>query len=199
MIGNFMIGARLYLNKNMPETIKSEAMMSTKDMDYLNYRINENRNLIEQQQVTTQRHQGKIDQLEHDLRETENLVRVAKPNETHERVLPECIYFTLNSSRIPTFEQRKMLETMKFMIAHKNSKLVIKGYADKRTGDAAYNLTLSRRRVEAVASTLVNMGIPKSRLILEWMGDKEQPFSQNDWNRVVVLEEKNKKMLKSEK
>lgn len=49
-------------------------------------------------------------------------------------------------------------------------------------------MKLSLKRGENVANILVNTyGIRKDRLIIEAKGSTEQPYKDNQWNRVVVL------------
>jgi outer membrane protein OmpA-like peptidoglycan-associated protein len=82
------------------------------------------------------------------------------------------------------------MEAVEFLKANPDRKLLLIGYADKKTGNSTLNLSLSHNRVESVAAELQRQGISANRLIQEWKGDKEQPFSQNDWNRVVILVER---------
>ena len=66
--------------------------------------------------------------------------------------------------------------------------IVLKGYADKNTGTASYNKSLSVKRAEAVKDVLVNtFGIDTSRIETEGLGDTEQPYTENNWNRVVLF------------
>jgi outer membrane protein OmpA-like peptidoglycan-associated protein len=44
-------------------------------------------------------------------------------------------------------------------------------------GDAAYDLELSRRRAEAVASVFAEQGWPRSRLIVEGLGAVDPPVT----------------------
>ena len=67
----------------------------------------------------------------------------------------------------------------------------IVGYADKNTGTAAYNLKLSEKRANAVADALVNTyGISRDRLTIRFDGSDVQPYSTNDWNRIVIFTQK---------
>ena len=69
-----------------------------------------------------------------------------------------------------------------------NAKVVLKGYADKRTGTADYNKKLSERRANAVKEALVAYGIDADRIEVEAIGDEEQPYTDNNnWNRVVIV------------
>jgi outer membrane protein OmpA-like peptidoglycan-associated protein len=74
------------------------------------------------------------------------------------------------------------------LVSHPSAKLELASYADKNTGNPAYNLQLSKKRSDAVANILVNkFGIDKKRLILKHYGDTVQPFKDNDWNRVTIF------------
>jgi outer membrane protein OmpA-like peptidoglycan-associated protein len=50
------------------------------------------------------------------------------------------------------------------------TRIDVQGNAD-RTGTAAYNLALSRRRAEAVAAELVNHGVPRGAIQIQAFGD----------------------------
>ena len=61
-------------------------------------------------------------------------------------------------------------------------------YADSGTGTAEINQRLARQRAEAVRDLLVQKyGIDESRLTVDSKGSSEQPFAENDWNRVVIM------------
>ncbi|WP_302063584.1 OmpA family protein, partial [uncultured Duncaniella sp.] len=75
-----------------------------------------------------------------------------------------------------------------YMKANPNAQIVVRGYADKDTGSAAYNMKLSERRAKAVADILTgDYGISDSRLILEAAGSDTQIYPTNDWNRIVIF------------
>lgn len=71
---------------------------------------------------------------------------------------------------------------------YKDSKLMVVGYADKGTGTHKYNKELSRKRAEAIKEVLVKMGLNEQNIEIKAMGDLEQPFEDNDMNRVVIIE-----------
>jgi len=56
--------------------------------------------------------------------------------------------------------------------AHPGRRLLLRGHAD-RLGSAAHNLTLSRRRAEAVRRILTVRGAPGDRIAVEAVGDTE--------------------------
>jgi outer membrane protein OmpA-like peptidoglycan-associated protein len=45
-----------------------------------------------------------------------------------------------------------------------NAKIVVTGYADSKTGSAAYNQKLSQKRAETVANELVKMGVSRDNI-----------------------------------
>jgi len=69
--------------------------------------------------------------------------------------------------------------------AYKNSKLVVKGYADAQTGNPEYNMELSKKRAEVVKAKLIEYGA--TNVVTEAYGDTVQPFTDNDMNRVAIV------------
>ena len=62
------------------------------------------------------------------------------------------------------------------------------GIFDKETGTEAFNEQLSKERAEAVYNYLLDLGVDKDRLKIDYKGDKEQPFSGKAYmNRVAVI------------
>ena len=72
------------------------------------------------------------------------------------------------------------------MIKSGNAKVVITGYADKKTGNARINDRLSKQRSAAVSEALQAKGIAASRIVTDAKGDTVQPFSVNEENRVSI-------------
>jgi outer membrane protein OmpA-like peptidoglycan-associated protein len=69
--------------------------------------------------------------------------------------------------------------------AYKNSELIVKGYADAKTGNPEYNMELSKKRAEVVKNKLIEYGA--TNVSIEALGDTVQPFADNDMNRVVIV------------
>jgi outer membrane protein OmpA-like peptidoglycan-associated protein len=162
-------------------------LLSMDEINYLNDKINNNRAMIEKHQDILERQQDLLDRLNNCCDE-----RVVTQTQYVKQggYLPEYIRFTLNSAKIQPTEEYKLKEAVDFINSNPSSKLLLIGYADKLTGTTNYNHELSRKRVEAVSNELVRRGIDSKRLILEWRGDKEQPYEPNDWNRVVIMVER---------
>ena len=45
---------------------------------------------------------------------------------------------------------------------------------------------MSKVRVEVVKNKMLELGVPADRLSAKHMGDTEQPFTENDLNRVII-------------
>lgn len=101
------------------------------------------------------------------------------------------VYFRLNSAKIDKNQQINIFNTAEFM---KNNTAPIKviGYADKKTGTGTYNMGLSEKRAKAVAKELIEKyGINSNQITIEWRGSDVQPYSENNWNRVVIMSANN--------
>jgi outer membrane protein OmpA-like peptidoglycan-associated protein len=97
------------------------------------------------------------------------------------------VYFRLNSYKIDGNQQINIYNTAQFTKENKTP-IKIVGYADKKTGTSAYNLSLSEKRAKAVAKELIEKyGISSDQITIEWKGSDVQPFSENNWNRVVIM------------
>ncbi len=97
------------------------------------------------------------------------------------------IFFTINCNKITIAEMQKVKEIADYMIKYPNSTVQITGYADKGTGNAKINSTLSAKRAKIVVDTLIQKyGISANRITSSYKGDTEKPFSENILNRVSI-------------
>jgi len=208
---NAGLGIQYTFNKRF-SSMSNVIQLTADEIDRLNKKINDNRYLIENHQDIIERQQDLLDRLEQNSdgnqssSGTQSIGTQSSGNQqsntqqssgggrqviTQQIVetscLPEYIRFSLDSYKIEAVEQRKIAEVADYLTKNSDSKLVIVGYADRKTGNPSYNLKLSQKRVEGVASELKRLGINPNRLVTEWRGDKEQPFLPNEWNRVVVM------------
>lgn len=102
-------------------------------------------------------------------------------------VVDNVVFFRLNSSKIDKNQQINIYNTAEFIKAN-NTPIKVIGFADKKTGKADYNMQLSEKRAKAVAKELIDKyGISSSQITVEWKGCEEQPYSENSWNRVVIM------------
>jgi len=101
--------------------------------------------------------------------------------------VPNVVFFRLNSSKIDANQQISVFNTASF-IKETGERIKVIGYADKDTGTSSYNLGLSEKRAKAVAKELTTKyNVPSEKISVEWKGSNEQPYPQNNWNRVVIM------------
>lgn len=105
--------------------------------------------------------------------------------------LMSVVRFNINSAKIRKSEQINVYNMAEWLKANPEEKIDVVGYADRDTGTAEYNMQLSEKRANAVADALVNeYGIDRDRLNVKCEGSDAQPYSTNDWNRVVIFTQK---------
>lgn len=98
------------------------------------------------------------------------------------------VRFDLNSAEILPTEQVNIYNMAEWLKANPDQKVTVCGYADKDTGSSSYNMELSKKRADAVVSELVKTyGISADRLNVKYDGSDVQPYSTNDWNRIVIF------------
>ena len=100
---------------------------------------------------------------------------------------PVSVFFNINKA-VPA--SKKELVNVKsiadFAIAN-GLTLVVTGYADSATGSVDFNRELSRRRAERIADELVDMGVPRDRIITDAMGGVDTLIPPS-YNRRVIIE-----------
>jgi outer membrane protein OmpA-like peptidoglycan-associated protein len=187
-IVNLGLGVQYTFNKKFDNTLSNFIRLTADEVDRLNRKINSNRYLIENHQDILERQQKLLEKLEECCEENKKgtVTQIVETSST----LPEYVRFGLDSYKIEPMEQVKISDAADYLKKNPNSKILIIGYADRKTGNPRYNLNLSQRRVSAVAAELKRLGISDNRIISEWKGDVEQPFPQNEWNRVVIMVER---------
>jgi len=187
-IVNVQLGVQYTFNKKFT-SLYQVAQLTADEIDRLNKKINDNRYLIDNHQDILERQQNLLDRLQKCC--DDNKKQVVTQVVENSVCLPEYVRFGLDSYKIDQSEMHKIAEVADYLKNNPNSKLLIVGYADRKTGNPKYNLGLSQKRVDAVAAELKRLGITNAnRVVSEWKGDKEQPFPQNEWNRVVVMVER---------
>jgi len=101
--------------------------------------------------------------------------------------LQNVVYFRLNSAKIDAHQEINISNTADYAKKH-NLPIKLVGYADRKTGNPDYNKGLSERRARAVAKQLTEKyGVPTNNISIDWRGDEVQPYSVNEWNRVVIM------------
>lgn len=115
-----------------------------------------------------------------------------KITETEPAKTVENIFYNRNQYKLKDSEKAKIERLISFMQKHPESTITITGFADKKTGNQHYNMRLSKKRAEHVASIIQEAGISAERIIVKAKGDTEQPFEINEDNRVSICIAANK-------
>ena len=181
------LGLQYTFNKRFDDNISQVARLTADEIDRLNRKINDNRYLIDNHQNILERQQDLLDRLQKCCDEPREIINTQVIDNS---ALPEYVRFGLDSYKIEPGELRKITDAVDYLQKNPDSKVLIIGYADRKTGNPRYNLALSQRRVDAVANEMKRQGISANRIISEFKGDTVQPFPQNEWNRVVVIVER---------
>lgn len=116
-------------------------------------------------------------------------VSETKPTSGEEKseTIRRDVFFAINSTQLSDNEGQKVKEIAAFLDAHPASKIAITGYADAGTGNDKINDRLARQRAEKIADVLKDdYGVLPDRIIVDSKGAHEQPFVENDKNRVSI-------------
>lgn len=95
-------------------------------------------------------------------------------------------FFAIRSTQLDANADATMDEIASIMRQNKNAIVKITGYADRETGNSQINQRYSEQRAQAVAQALKARGVDETRMVVNAVGDTEQPFSDNDKNRCVI-------------
>ena len=107
---------------------------------------------------------------------------------TRDRDITKEIFFGLASDDVRDDFNAQLDAMAEFLKGVKNGEISIVGYSDKETGTAKFNMALSEKRAKAVKKALVERGVDaKTIKSVEWKGATEQPFAENDKNRVCII------------
>ncbi len=97
---------------------------------------------------------------------------------TSKVVLPANALFAFDSAELSSKDITALAPVVERMTTDATEKVTIKGYTDS-TGPAAYNLKLSDRRAESVATYLESKGVSADRITTEGFGETN-PVASND-------------------
>jgi outer membrane protein OmpA-like peptidoglycan-associated protein len=82
------------------------------------------------------------------------------------------VYFPFNSSRLNAAAQSVVVEAAGYAKQAPSPKVAVTGYTDT-SGSAAYNMILSKRRANAVASGLKAEGVPGEAITISGKGESD--------------------------
>jgi outer membrane protein OmpA-like peptidoglycan-associated protein len=99
------------------------------------------------------------------------------------------VFFSLGSTKL-TDHEKITLDLKADQIKNGPAKKVymIEGHADSKTGTAATNLRVSEARAKAVYDYLIEKGVKAEQLQYKGVGDKAEPFTTAETNRVAIID-----------
>ncbi len=99
------------------------------------------------------------------------------------------VFFALNKSYLTLKEKIRLdLKADQIKKGPEDKIYHIEGHADPQTGNAKINQRLSDARAKAVYDYLVSQGVKPEQLTYEGKGDKVEPFSTMETNRVAIID-----------
>ena len=104
-------------------------------------------------------------------------VQVVRDGDQIQLIMPSNITFNTDEYLIKNEFYATLDSVGKVLFKYKDTQLDVIGHTDS-TGNDSYNMTLSQRRANSVASYLENNGIPANRLATLGMGET-QPIADN--------------------
>ena len=144
------------------------------ELDVLNEKINEMREELQHRKTTIAVMAKKIHTLENQEPIKETIVI--------DNTIAPTIGFVINKAELTEQSYAYLYQIAQ---ANKDNELVVKGYADAKTGNPEYNMELSKKRAEVVKAKLIEYGA--TNVSIEALGDTVQPFADNDMNRVAIV------------
>ena len=101
----------------------------------------------------------------------------------------QSVFFNIGSAKIASRKDLVNVQEVADYAKANGKKILVVGYADSKTGKAAYNQTLSEKRAQAVADELVKMGVSRDQIVVESKGGVNNltPYSYNRRATVTLM------------
>lgn len=151
------------------------------DEDFLNEMVNQLRADIELKEQALNEQKELNNQLNNQLAELQSH-KCAVDTVIIDNTIAPTIGFVINKAELTSQSDAYLYSIAQ---AYKDSELIVKGYADVKTGNPEYNMELSKKRAEVVKNKLIEYGA--TNVSIEALGDTVQPFASNDMNRVAIV------------
>lgn len=157
------------------------------EIDALNAKVNELRSANEGKDNTISTLNNENANLKKQLTDCQNKKPEQVVVEKEANVLQPTVIFGQGKSTIDNAQYASVAMVANYMKNHKDSKILIKGYASPE-GSKEINQKISEARAEAVKNALVKRyKISASRLTTQGMGATDELFEENDFNRVATF------------
>lgn len=104
-----------------------------------------------------------------------------------DREIKKEIFFGVRADGVDQ-SKSAIVEVANFLKGVQNAEITITSYADKGTGTPKANMKYSQKRAENTKKALIAAGVDPSIIkTVQWKGDTEQPYAENDKNRLSVI------------
>ena len=144
--------------------------------------------------------QAQIDALNAQLADTQtendrlkNVVAAQKPAKEVQTVkeivaAPVSVFFNIGKSKIASRKDIQNVKDLVEVAKANNSKIVVTGYADSKTGSASFNQKLSEKRANTVVNELVKLGVNRDNIEVKAAGGVNtlSPVSYNRRATVAI-------------
>ncbi len=98
------------------------------------------------------------------------------------------VFFGLGSTKLTDHEKVTLdLKADQIKNGPASKVYTIEGHADSKTGSAATNQRISEARAKAVYDYLIEKGVKAEQLEYKGVGDKAEPFTTAETNRVAII------------
>ena len=155
------------------------------ELDALNAKVNELRGELDAATAATAAAEAKANALAAELAACQNKKPEVIKEVSNNLQSVRYVFYRIGSSKITADQQPNVEMVAKYLKNHKDSKVVVKGYASQ-DGNLEFNQKLAAARAESVKNELIKRyGIAADRITAEGEGIGHM-FSENDWNRVSI-------------
>lgn len=100
---------------------------------------------------------------------------------------PVSVFFNIGKAKVASKKDLQNVKAVADAAKANNAKIVVTGYADSKTGSAAFNKNLSEKRAQTVADALVNMGVSRDNIEVVGAGGVNT-LSPVSYNRRATVE-----------
>ena len=100
---------------------------------------------------------------------------------------PVSVFFNIGKAKVASKKDLQNVKAVAEAAKANNAKIVVTGYADSKTGSAAFNKKLSEKRAQTVADALVNMGVSRDNIEVVSAGGVNT-LSPVSYNRRATVE-----------
>ncbi|MDX1331885.1 MAG: OmpA family protein [Robiginitalea sp.] len=123
-----------------------------------------------------------MDQQAKELTQAVPTAEVSRVGEGINMTFDASLAFQINSAAISENYKKDLNAAASVFKNYEDTNILIEGHTDD-TGSAEYNMSLSKKRAEAVRDYLISQGVDASRLTAKWYGETQPKYPNDEANR----------------